>query len=124
MKIFFLAVLSILMSVAAQFSLKAGMTEIRELRVLAPQGDPAGLAGLLPFLTNKFLIIGFALYGLGAVVWLSVLSKWDVSKAYPMVGLGFFLTAVVGLALGEQVTWLRALGVTLIITGVMVTAAS
>ena len=50
---------------------------------------------LRSFVTNKFLITGFMLYGLGAIVWLGVLAKWDVSKAYPLVGLGFLLSALV-----------------------------
>jgi len=62
------------------------------------------------------------LYGLGAVVWLGVLSKWEVSKAYPLVGLGFAMTAVVGMLLGEQVSLLRFAGVALICSGVVLIA--
>lgn len=79
---------------------------------------------LLPFVTNKFLIAGFMLYGLGAIVWLGVLAKWDVSKAYPLVGLGFLLSALVGLALGESVTVIRGLGVLMIISGVLLVGMS
>ena len=121
MNIFILAFTSILMSVAAQFSLKAGMTEIK---MAVPSTEPFGMNMLLAFLTNKFLIIGFLLYGLGAVVWLSVLAKWDVSKAYPLVGLGFLLSVVVGFALGEEVTLARGLGVLLIVSGVFIITGS
>lgn len=108
-----LAVLSIVISVAAQFSLKAGMSAVK-----------AGMepAGLVATFTNKFVLLGFVLYGLGAVVWLGVLSKWDVSKAYPLVGLGFAMTAMVGIFLGEQVSLLRLAGVTLICAGVVLIA--
>lgn len=121
MKVFLLAVTSIVMSVAAQFALKAGMTEIRS--GLTPAGS-ASAHSLMPFLTNKWLILGFALYGLGAIVWLSVLAQWDVSKAYPLVGLGFLLSVAVGFALGETVTLVRTLGVLLIVAGVVVVALS
>ena len=40
-----------------------------------------------------------------------VLSQWDVSKAYPLVGLGFVFTVAIGWFIGEQVTSLRAIGV-------------
>lgn len=108
-----LAIVSILISVAAQFSLKAGMAAVK-----------AGLepASLLTTFTNKFVLLGFALYGLGAVVWLGVLSKWEVSKAYPLVGLGFAMTAVVGMLIGEQVSLLRLGGVALICSGVVLIA--
>lgn len=67
---------------------------------------------------------GFMLYGLGAVVWLGVLSKWDVSKAYPLVGLGFMLTVIIGFMLGEQVTWIRFMGVVMISVGVWLVAVN
>ena len=121
MNVFLLAVASIIMSVAAQFSLKAGMTEIRSG---LPSVEPVGLHSLLPFVTNRFLILGFVLYGLGAIVWLAVLAKWDVSKAYPLVGLGFLLSAMVGFAVGEPVTLFRAFGVLLIVAGVFIVAMS
>ena len=79
---------------------------------------------LRSFVTNKFLITGFMLYGLSAIVWLGVLAKWDVSKAYPLVGLGFLLSALVGLALGESVTVIRGLGVLMIISGVLLVGMS
>lgn len=119
MKVFLLALTSILMSVAAQFSLKAGMTELK-----APMPAGSLVQSFLAFASNRFLILGFVLYGLGALVWLSVLARWDVSKAYPIVGLGFVLSAAVGFALGEPVTMLRLLGVLLIIAGVIVVAMS
>jgi len=108
-----LAVLSVMISVAAQFSLKAGMTSVKAAV------EPAGLVTIF---TNSFVLLGFLLYGLGAVVWLGVLSKWEVSKAYPLVGLGFAMTAIVGMLLGEQVSVLRLGGVALICSGVVLVA--
>jgi multidrug transporter EmrE-like cation transporter len=73
---------------------------------------------------NKYVLGGFLLYGMGAVICLGVLSKWDVSKAYPLVGLGFALTVVVGLIAGEHVSPLREGGVALICAGVFLVARS
>lgn len=108
-----LAIVSVMISVAAQFSLKAGMSSVK-----------AGLepASLITTFTNKFVLLGFLLYGLGAVVWLGVLAKWEVSKAYPLVGLGFAMTAIVGMLLGEQVSLVRLGGVALICSGVVLIA--
>lgn len=119
MNIFMLALGSIILSVTAQFSLKAGMMQIKAAEPMSGSGS---LPGLLPFLTNKYLFLGFMLYGLGAIVWLGVLAKWDVSKAYPIVGLGFLLSTLVGFALGEHVTLLRAAGMLLIVAGVYIIA--
>lgn len=115
------ALLSIALSVAAQFSLKAGMSDAGVREAMA---QPSSLGNLLTVLTNKYVLGGFVLYGLGAVIWLGVLSKWDVSKAYPLVGLGFVFTMLVGLMLGEQVSAVRAGGVALICAGVFVVARS
>ena len=112
---------SIILSVAAQFALKSGMSSIEVKEALS---QPVALRTILVILTNKFVIGGFSLYGLGAVVWLGVLSRWDVSKAYPLVGMGFGLTVIVGLLLGEQITMLRAVGVALICAGVFLVSRS
>lgn len=115
------ACVSIALSVAAQFSLKAGMSGQAVKEVLA---HPYTLRGLFTVLTDKYVVGGFVLYGLGAVVWLAVLSKWDVSKAYPVVGLGFVFTVAIGFMVGEQVTIARVIGVALICVGVVLVARS
>ena len=76
-----------------------------------------------PF-SNGFIIAGFMLYGLGAVAWLAVLARWDVSKAYPLVGLGFVFTAAIGWTIGEHVGLGRALGIALICLGVILVGRS
>ena len=116
-----IAVLSIALSVAAQFSLKAGMSG-EDVRTLLAQ--PLTVRSALSVLANSYVIGGFFLYGLGALVWLAVLSKWDVSKAYPLVGLGFAATVALGWILGEHVTVARAAGVALICTGVFMVGQS
>ena len=122
MNTFVIAILSIAISVAAQFSLKAGMTSAEVRDVLA---QPYALRTVFTVLTNKFVFGGFFLYGLGAIVWLGVLSHWDVSKAYPLVGLGFVFTmAIGGLIGGESVTLPRMIGVVLICAGVFLVSRS
>ena len=113
------ALISICMSVAAQFALKAGVRAL-----------PAAVGGLhtglwevvLRGCRQPWLVAGLALYVASAALWLFVLAKWDVSKAYPLVGLGFALAVGAGLATGESVGWTRTLGVALIIAGVFITA--
>lgn len=116
-----IAILSIGFSVAAQFSLKAGISSVEAKAILA---EPLNVRAALVVLSDKYVLCGFLLYGVGAIVWLGVLSKWDVSKAYPLVGLGFVLTLLVGIFVGEQITVLRMLGVLMICTGVWLVATS
>lgn len=85
---------------------------------------PVGLQIAAAVMLNPKVLGGLALYTLGAIAWLGVLASWDVSKAYPLEGLGFALAVVFGYLIGEQVTIMRALGVLLICAGVLVVSAS
>lgn len=121
MKTFFIALFSIAMSVAAQYSLKAGMSSSQVQEIIVA---PLGIRSVFALLMNKHVLLGFLLYGLGAVVWLAVLAKWDVSKAYPMVGLGFVFTVAIGYLIGEGISISRAVGVTMICVGVILVGKS
>ncbi len=80
--------------------------------------QPLSLRSVMGILTDRYVLGGFLLYGIGAFVWLWVLSKWDVSKAYPLVGIGFLMTVVIGLLQGEQITFVRIAGIVAISLGV------
>lgn len=116
-----IAIISIVLSVAAQFSLKTGLSGA-EIKAVLEQ--PLGIRSIFSILTDKYVFLGFLLYGLGAIVWLGVLSKWDVSKAYPLVGLGFVFTVGIGFMAGEEVTLSRVAGVALICAGVLLIGRS
>ena len=111
----------VLLSVTAQFLIKAGMSSAAVKTALA---QPAGLHTAGAVMLSPSIVIGFLFYTLGAVLWLAVLARWDVSKAYPLEGLGFALALLVGFAIGEEVTVMRAVGVLLICAGVFVVSAN
>ncbi len=117
----FIAIFSIILSVAAQFCLKAGMSSASVKDALA---QPFSHHTAIAVFTDKFIFGGFFLYGLGAIVWMAVLTKWDVSKAYTLVGLGFALTLAVGAVLGEHISQTRLMGVALICVGVFFVSRS
>lgn len=121
MKTLFIAILSIILSVAAQFSLKTGMSS-EGVKVLVSQ--PKSIRTFFYIFLDKHVLGGFLLYGIGAMVWLGVLSKWDVSKAYPLVGIGFVFTVFIGFLVGEQVTITRIIGAALICAGVFLVGQS
>ncbi|WP_286747371.1 hypothetical protein [Aquabacterium sp. UBA2148] len=121
MKTLGIAVFSIALSVMAQFFLKSGMSSDRSKQAMA---SGLSLSGLIDLFSNWHVLIGFGLYGFGAIAWLLVLAKWDVSKAYPLVGLGFLFSLVIGHFLGEEVTLARVAGVTCICVGVVLVGRS
>ena len=93
-----------------------------EIKLVLAQ--PLGVGSALTVFSNPSILGGFTLYGFGAVAWLGVLSQWDVSKAYPFVGLGFVFTVAIGWFVGEQITLDRVLGVALICAGVLLVGRS
>jgi multidrug transporter EmrE-like cation transporter len=114
-----LLLFSIALSTAAQILLKVGMSGLRG----GPAAGPA--AALMQAAFSPWVIGGLTAYVASAVVWLLVLSKVDVSRAYPCVALGFALTVVAGhFLLGEPVGLMRVLGVAVIMGGVALVAVS
>ncbi|MEJ5329229.1 MAG: EamA family transporter [Desulfobaccales bacterium] len=59
------------------------------------------------------------------LLWLIILSRAELSAVYPMLALSYALTAMAArLLLGEQLSSLRVLGITLICLGVFLIARS
>lgn len=119
MTVMFTALISIVFSVAAQFCLKAGMSSNS---VRTAMEAKISIQGVFTLISSPYIVAGFMLYGMGAMIWLAVLARWDVSKAYPIVGLGFVLAALIGLTQGENISLLRMAGIVLIVSGVAVVA--
>jgi multidrug transporter EmrE-like cation transporter len=111
----------VVLSVSAQFVIKAGMASAAAKGLLV---SPVGLKAATALVLSPGVAAGLALYTLGALVWLGVLARWDVSKAYPLEGLGFALALLVGFLIGEPVTFQRAVGVLLICAGVWFVSGS
>jgi multidrug transporter EmrE-like cation transporter len=80
---------------------------------------------LLSVAASPFIWIGLGIYTASVLCWIWVLSKTDVSVAYPFVGLGFVLTAIMGAVfLHENVSPLRIAGTLLVIFGCVLIAKS
>jgi multidrug transporter EmrE-like cation transporter len=116
-----LIAVSIVLSSSAQVLLKLGMSAPRIQLALAD----SGLSAVLAVVTSPTVILGLATFGASAVVWLLVLSRIDVSQAYPFVALGIAITAAAGhLLLGEPLPALRIVGIAAILVGVVAVARS
>lgn len=115
-----LILVSVTMSAFAQIAFKFGVTAARE-----GGGSTSAAGTLLGFLLSPGVIVGLALYGVGTLLWLSVLSRVEVSQAYPFVGLGFVLTAILGAVLfGDVLTMPRITGIALVMLGIYFIARS
>ena len=107
-----LAPVSIMLLSAGQTAIKYGLTAIGGVSL------SEGLVGALKLVQTPWVIVGFACYGVSAILWLDVLSKLDFSLAFPMVGLTYVFTLLIGrFFFGEPVGWERMVGVGFIIFG-------
>ena len=125
--VFLMVVLSVGLSALAQISLKAGMAAVTAARAMSGIDADASAAGPLTALgsafTQPYVLLGLGLYGLGAMVWMLVLAKLDVSVAYPFVALGFIVVMVLGaFVFGEPITSAKLLGTALVGVGVWLIA--
>jgi drug/metabolite transporter (DMT)-like permease len=112
-----LALVSVSMSAVAQVLFKFGMTSTAVRGAIEAGG---GIALLRAVALNGGILGGLALYGLGTVLWLGVLSRAELSQAYPFVGLSFVLTAILGyLLFNDALTLPRIAGILLIVAGVV-----
>jgi multidrug transporter EmrE-like cation transporter len=119
LQIFGLILLSVTCSAFAQFCLKLGMKSLSVQHAITSSASDAVLA----ILTSPAVVGGLTLYGLGALIWLSVLARIDVSIAYPFVSISFLLTAALAVFfLGEPVSRPMLAGTSLIVLGVAVLA--
>jgi multidrug transporter EmrE-like cation transporter len=87
--------------------------------------DGPGFSLLWNVARNPAIESGFVLYGASVVLWLAVLSRLEVSRAYPFVGLGVVITMLFGVfVLGEPLTLAKIVGTVLVATGVYVVASA
>ena len=117
-----LALASISLSAVAQVLFKFGMSTPAVRGAIEAGG---GIALLRAVALNPGIVGGLSLYGLGTLLWLAVLSRAELSQAYPFVGLSFVLTAVFGAVLfNDALTLMRIAGIALIVAGVVLVGRS
>ena len=110
---------SVLMNCVGQLLMRKGMLLVGEV------GNHPFLhtAGLM--LTNIWLWVAMFCYGVSVIVWMIVLSKVEVSYAFPLGSIGYVLVALAGYAfLGEQVSLMRIVGILVICFGVVLVSRS
>lgn len=116
--IYLFAIISIVLGAVAQFCLKMGVMRSEFDSHIQPEKIP----GLL---LDVWFLSGIAAYGLSMIIWLYVLSRLELSKAYPLVSIGYILTtAMACIWLGESLNWQKSAGIILIICGVFLISRS
>jgi multidrug transporter EmrE-like cation transporter len=119
MMIFALILLGVLLNASAQIMLKAGMEQIGQFEFSMANIVPIGMK----VMANLPIISGLGMYVCSVAVWLLVLSRVQVSYAYPMLSIGYVVNAVAAYYLfGEPMSSVRMMGIFIIIAGVYLVA--
>ena len=111
----------VLLNCAAQLFIKKGMMVNGEVSV----NFASITQSIVPMLTNIYLWMGMVCYGISVFLWMIVLSKVEVSYAYPFLSIGYVIAAIIGYAfLGESLSAVRVIGIIVICVGVYLISRS
>jgi len=117
-----LVIISVILNTIGQVLFKMGMNQIG---VFAFSSANIGQVGL-KIISNMAIMSGLFIYVMSTVVWFLVLSRADVSFAYPLVSIGYIFNSVAAYYfLHEQAfSPMRLLGTLTIIVGVVLICQS
>jgi multidrug transporter EmrE-like cation transporter len=107
--------LGVLLNAAAQLFLKAGTSKVGPIALSLD--NAWSLFWTLAF--NPMIFLGLSCYVISVAAWIVALSRVDVSYAYPMLSIGYVVSAVAAYYLfGETLSPMRLGGIFVIILGV------
>lgn len=112
-----LIIVSVLLGSIGQVILKIGANKLGTL-ALHPQ---TFITDIFRMIRVPEIIIGLIFFGSSFVLWVKVLTKSDLSYAYPMVSLGYINVVILSYFLfKEPFTATKIAGIALIIFGVII----
>ena len=108
-------VISVLLNAFAQLFIRKGMLLIGSQTL-----NIQNIVSLcFKVLTNIFLLSGMTCYAISILLWMVVLSRVNVSVAYPLLSIGYIVTAIMAYFLfGETLTLQKVAGIIVICIGV------
>ena len=113
MKDFLLILVSVMLGSTGQVLFKLGMQTFGQVSAANVW------AQLVRIMLVPYIPLGFLCFGVSSILWLVVISKLELSYAYPMVSLGYvFVILASWLLLDETLSLPRIAGIVLICVGV------
>ncbi|KQV49030.1 EamA family transporter [Massilia sp. Root335] len=110
----------VLLNACAQLLLKAGTNALGGAIHLTMAN---WFQTFIKVVTQAPILAGLACYGISLVVWIIGLSRTDVTIAYPMLSLGYVVSAIgAWMFLGEVVSPQRLVAIGVIVIGVVLLA--
>ncbi len=117
MKNILLILSSVALNALAQLFIRQGMLKIGSVSLEIGQ-----LWNMcISFFSNLYLWGGMLCYAVSIILWMVVLSKVNVSLAYPFLSVGYIITAVMAyFFLNEPLTLQKCIGIAVICLGVII----
>lgn len=110
-----LAVIAIFLGSTGQFLFRLGMLQYGEVTTFSLWKNFWQIIFTAP------IMLGFMLFGFSSVLWLVVISRWELSYAYPLVALGYLMVIFYGTVfLHETLTMPKIVGSILILIGISI----
>ena len=114
-----LNLIRVLLNSAAQLCIRKGMLIIGEVEMSSI------VRSLGVMITNLWLWGAMISYAVSILLWIVVLSKVEVSFAYPFLSIGYVVAALVGYYFfGESLSLIRVAGIIIICVGVYLISRS
>lgn len=109
------ALLSIFLGATGQFLFRVGMLSYGKVNL-------SGIGRQIwQIIFTPAILLGFICFGISSILWLVVISRWELSLAYPMVAFGYLLAIIYGTVfLHETLNLGKILGCLFILTGISV----
>jgi len=86
-----------------------------------PEETMAKMVFLLKLFLDPFILSGFLSAFVASLCWMAAMTKFELSYAYPFMGLTFVLVFVASVFLfAESVTVYKVLGLALIVLGIVI----
>ena len=105
------------LTVYGQVALKWRMDQLGPL----PAGAGPGLRRLVIILFDPIVASTFVAAFAASLAWMTVLTRFELSRVYPFTSLNFVLVLIISvMLLGESLDWSKVAGVALIILGTVV----
>jgi len=77
------------------------------------------VANALHTLLQPALISGLGIYGIGTLLWISAVSRRNISFLYPLTALNYVIVSIGGLLwFGERISTGRWIGISIVVVGV------
>ena len=111
----------VLLNAFAQLLLKKGMLGIGYFEMQ--------FENLIPMIkkvaVNSYILLGLGSYVISVTIWLLVLARVEVSYAYPFLSVGYVVVTLMGYFIfQESLSWIRVIGTSIIIVGVILLSRS